>query len=69
MGFDDLDMTNTIPYSDLLTHIPSYKLDLIYQKSLIDGLIIDIGTDEERKSENEILIYCGDIISLGNWTT
>lgn len=44
MGFSDLDMNNTIPYSDLLSHIPIYHLDTIYQKPLIDGIIVDVGT-------------------------
>ena len=68
MGFDDLDITNTISYSDLLTHIPSYDLDLVYRKPLIDGLIVDVGTSVERDSGTEILISCGDITSLGKWT-
>lgn len=68
MGFSDLDMNNTIPYSDLLSHIPIYHLDTIYQKSLIDGIIVDVGTREERQSDREILISCGDITSLGKWT-
>jgi hypothetical protein len=50
MGFEDLDMTNTIPYTDLLTHIPVYQLDMTYQKPLIDGLIVDVGTLSERES-------------------
>ena len=69
MGFSDLDMTNTIPYSDLLTTLPIYHLDSVYQKPLIDGLIVDIGTPDERLSGAEILIYCGDICSLGKWTS
>jgi tRNA U55 pseudouridine synthase TruB len=68
MGFDDLDMNNTIPYEDLLTHITFYELDTIYQKPLIDGLIIDVGTTNERESGNEILVSCGNTISLGKWT-
>jgi hypothetical protein len=51
MGFDDLDLTNTIPYSDLLSHIPSYELDITYQKPLIDGLIVAVGTEAERASK------------------
>lgn len=50
MGFDDLDMSNSIPYSDLLMHIPVYHLDIAYQKPLIDGLIVDVGTLSERES-------------------
>ncbi len=68
MGFDDLDITNSIPYSDILIALPIYHLDIIYQKPLIDGLIINIGTPEERVSGAEMLIYCGDICSLGKWT-
>jgi hypothetical protein len=61
-------MTNTLPYTDLLTTLPIYHLDLSYKKSLIDGLIVDVGTISERESDDEILIYCGDITSLGKWT-
>ncbi len=68
MGFDDLDMSNSIPYSDLLMHIPVYHLDIAYQKPLIDGLIVDVGTLSERESGWEILISCGDITSIGKWT-
>jgi tRNA U55 pseudouridine synthase TruB len=68
MGFSDLDMSNNIPYSDLLAHIPIYELDIIYQKPLIDGVIVDVGTTNERESGNEILISCGDTVSLGKWT-
>lgn len=69
MAFSDLDMTNTISYWDLFSHIPIYHLDTLYQKPLIDGLIVDVGTREERQSDNEILISCGDITSLGRWTS
>jgi hypothetical protein len=58
MGFDDLDINNTISYSELFPHIPLYELDIVYQKSLIDGLIIPVGTEAERLSEREILIIC-----------
>jgi tRNA pseudouridine55 synthase len=68
MGFDNLDITNTIPYWDLLSHIPSYELDISYRKPLIDGLIINTGTSSERVSWSEILISCGDLTSLGKWT-
>ena len=50
MGFDTLDMTNTIPYGDLFAHIPVYQLDISYMKPLIDGLIVDVGTLSERAS-------------------
>ena len=50
MGFETLDMTNIIPYGDLLAHIPLYQLDISYQKPLIDGLIVDVGTPSERES-------------------
>ena len=69
MGFDTLDINNTIPYEDLLVHIPAYQLDISYMKPLIDGLIVDVGTLSERESGWEILIWCGDITSLGKWTT
>ena len=68
MGFDTLDITNMIPYGDLLAHIPLYQLDISYQKPLIDGLIVDVGTLSERESGWEILISCGDLTSLGKWT-
>jgi tRNA pseudouridine55 synthase len=68
MEFDDLDLTNIVPYSDLLSHIPSYELDIAYQKPLIDGLIVTVGTEAERASEREILITCGDMRSLALWT-
>ena len=68
MWFDTLDLDNTITYSELLTTLPVYHLDLIYQKPLIDGLVVDVGTPSERESRWEILIYCGDICSLGKWT-
>jgi hypothetical protein len=68
MGFEDLDITNTIPYPILFTHIREYHLDARYKKPLIDGLILDIGTPEDRISGEEILIYCEDICSLGHWT-
>jgi tRNA pseudouridine55 synthase len=68
MGFDNLDMTNMIPYRDLFCNIPSYELDISHQKPLIDGLIIDIGTPSERLSGWEMLILCGDITSLARWT-
>lgn len=68
MGFDDLDITNTIPYPLLLNHIEVCSLDSKYKKPLIDGLVLDIGTPEERNSKKEILIYCDDICSLGHWT-
>lgn len=68
MGFNTLDMTKTIPYSDLFIHIPVYHLDISYQKPLIDGLIVDVGTPSERESRWEMLISCGDITSLGKWT-
>jgi hypothetical protein len=68
MGFDDLDLTNMIPYSDLLPHIPLYELDIAYRKPLIDGLIVAVGTETERSSEGEILVICGDMRSLALWT-
>ncbi len=68
MGFDNLNLKCTIPYPILFTHISEYHLDTKYKKALIDGLIINIGTVEERISEEEILIYCDDICSLGHWT-
>ncbi len=67
MWFEDLDLSNSIPYCDLLPHISIYHLDISHQKPLIDGLIIAVGTPEERASGKEILIYCGDICSLGHW--
>jgi hypothetical protein len=51
MGFDTLDVTNTIPYPALFAQIPLYQLDISYQKALIDGLIVDVGTLSERESE------------------
>lgn len=68
MGFDNLDLENTISYSELLTNLPVYNLDLVYQKPLIDGIVIDVGTESERSSGAEMLVYCGDICSLGKWT-
>lgn len=68
MWFDDLDLKNIIPYPILLNHINEYHLESRYKKPLIDGLILDIGTPEERNSKKEILIYCDDICSLGHWT-
>ena len=50
MGFDTLDMNNIISYGDLFAHIPVYQLDISYQKPLIDGLIVDVGTPSERES-------------------
>lgn len=64
MGFDNFDIEKTIPYSELLTDINEYHLDPKYKKALIDGLIIDIGSIDERDSQKEILIYCDDICSL-----
>ena len=58
MGFDDFDLGNTIPYPELFTNIAIYQLDPIYQKTLIDGIIVDVGTESERASGREILIYC-----------
>lgn len=69
MGFDDFDINNTLPYSDILSHITEYHLDPRYKKPLIDGLILDIGSQTERDSEEEILIYCDDICSLAHWTS
>lgn len=68
MGFDTLDLTNIIPYSDLLPHIPPYELDIAYQKPLIDGLVVAVGTEGERASAKEILVISGDMRSLGLWT-
>jgi hypothetical protein len=68
MGFDNLNLANTIAYPTLFTHIQEYHLDIKYKKPLIDGLIINVGTTEERISREEILIYCDDICSLGHWT-
>ncbi len=68
MGFEDLNIDHTIPYGELFPNIAIYPVDPIYQKPLIDGLILDIGTPAERRSNREILISCGDIISLGKWT-
>lgn len=67
MGFDTLDLSNSIPYSDIITHIPIYHLDIAYQKPLIDGLIVEVWTPEERSTGWEILISCWDIYSLGKW--
>ncbi len=68
MEFETLDLSNTIPYSLLFDKIPEYHLDSKYKNNLIDGLIIDIGNQEERNSKGEILIYCDDICSLWHWT-
>lgn len=68
MEFDTLDLSNTIPYSRLFDNIPEYHLDSKYKNNLIDGLIIDIGNQEERNSKGEILIYCDDLCSLWHWT-
>jgi tRNA pseudouridine55 synthase len=68
MGFDSLDLSNTILYSDLFPHIPTYELDTIYQKPLIDGLIVTVGTEIERVNKSEILVVCGDMRSLALWT-
>jgi tRNA pseudouridine55 synthase len=68
MGFDDFDKDNIIPYDLLMTHIERYYLDPIYKKPLIDGLIIDIWTPEERNSEKELILYCGDLCSICHWT-
>ncbi len=50
MGFEDFNTERSIPYEDLLTNHHIYYLDIIYQKSLIDGLIVDVGTIKERSS-------------------
>lgn len=68
MGFDDFDLNNMIPYHTIISHIKEYHLDPIYKKQLIDGLIIDIGSLIERESNEELLIYCDGICSLGHWT-
>lgn len=68
MGFDDFDRDHIIPYDLLATHISRYQLDTKYKKPLIDGLIIDIGTPEERNSGEEILIYCDNLCSICHWT-
>ena len=58
-----------ISYSLLFTHLGEYHLDICYKKALIDGIVINIGTPDERTSGKEILIYCDTICSLGHWTT
>ena len=66
--FEDFDLEKTISYDRLFSQIPIYHLDPIHKKGLIDGLIISIGSEEERSSKAEILIYCDDLTSLCEWT-
>lgn len=57
-----------VPYNKLLSHIKEYHLDAKYKKPLIDGLVLDIWSPEERSSGEEILVYCDDLQSLCKWT-
>lgn len=68
IDIENIKESSPIPYSKVLSNIEVYHLAAEYKKPLIDGLIIDIGSDEERQNEKEILIYCEEIRSLGIWT-
>lgn len=68
IDIENIKESSPLPYSKVVSHIKIYDLAPKYKKPLIDGLIIDIGSIEERQSEKEILIYCDEICSLGIWT-
>ncbi len=67
-SLDTFDITNPIPYKQLFGHIEEYHLAQEYKKPLIDGLIVNDGSNMEWKIWQEVLIYCDDICSLGKWT-
>lgn len=66
---DTFDSRKIIPYNKLFPQIKEYSLDPCFKKKLIDGVKIDIGSDGERKSWEEILIQCDEIRSIGRWTS
>lgn len=68
MSFEDFDRNNTISYDLLMSHMERYNLDPKFKKPLIDGLIIDIWSPEERNSGKEMLLYCDDLCSIVRWT-
>lgn len=66
---DTFDSKKIIPYHEIFPQIQWYYLDSRFRKNLIDGVKINIGSEEERWSWEELLIQCDDIQSIGRWTS
>lgn len=68
-SIDNFDSKNIISYSELFPKTKEYHIDPSFRRNLIDGVIINIGTTEERNSGEEIFIQCSDVRSIGRWTS